>query len=237
VGHLLALHEERPDSYVFRGKKRHFTYWKNHSLPVVIVLHNPETNLTIWQKFDLSKVKVHKEGWSIEIPKANILDASAREELMKGVSDASVVRRLLLTLDYPLIKKVSACETFFEIDRHVQETPMTWVTNIYFGDFKGKRDATVTMEHEATDIPEFMADVWPWLAFDFNGQHDVLPGDIVRSRLNVHLSELGKSYMAVEQYCEQGADEHLVEDPGVDGEWDDEEEMEENFQRNMERDD
>ena len=43
--------------------------------------------------------------------------------------------------------------------------------------------------------------------------------------------------MAVEQYCEQGASEHIVDDPGVEGDWDDEEEMEANLQRNMDRDD
>jgi hypothetical protein len=171
TGRLLALQiksgksyfKESGDSYIYRGTYRHLHYWKNHSLPVVLVLHDAETKLTVWRRFDLNDVTFHKKRWSIRIPKTNVLDETARQELLKGVSDASVVRKLLLTLDYPLIKKVSVCETFFEIDRHVEETPLTWVTKIYFADFKGKPDAIVTMENEASDIPEFMADVWPGL--------------------------------------------------------------------------
>ena len=43
--------------------------------------------------------------------------------------------------------------------------------------------------------------------------------------------------MKMKKYPEGGAAEFLVEDPGLEGEYDDEEEMEENYRRNMERED
>jgi hypothetical protein len=57
TGRLLALQIKSGKSFfrkktgniVFHGTRRHLQYWINHSLPVVIVLHNPETNETPWQ--------------------------------------------------------------------------------------------------------------------------------------------------------------------------------------------
>lgn len=40
--------EAKDDCIVFRGKKKHYYYWKNYSLPVIIVLYNPKTESCIW---------------------------------------------------------------------------------------------------------------------------------------------------------------------------------------------
>ena len=34
--------EKTKESIVYRGNRKHYDYWINHSLPVVIVLYNPE---------------------------------------------------------------------------------------------------------------------------------------------------------------------------------------------------
>src|SRR5271166_6549021 len=86
TGKLIALQiksgasffKPKDHGYVFYGERRHLKYWTNHSLPVFIILHNPETQLTIWQKIDQNSVKETKNGWSIFIPETNILDASEK---------------------------------------------------------------------------------------------------------------------------------------------------------------
>jgi hypothetical protein len=57
----------------------------------------------------------------------------------------------------------------------------------------------------------------------------------LRSRLHVWINDLGKAYIEVEKYYESGAAEFLVDDPGLEETYDDEE-TEENFRRNLERD-
>ena len=57
-GKLIALQiksgasyfRKRGDDYVFHGEERHREYWINHSLPVFLILHNPDTIVTLWQR-------------------------------------------------------------------------------------------------------------------------------------------------------------------------------------------
>ena len=65
IGRLLALQiksgksffRKRGNNYVFYGEGRHLRYWRNHSLPVTIVLHDPDTGLTLWQRVEESLIK------------------------------------------------------------------------------------------------------------------------------------------------------------------------------------
>jgi hypothetical protein len=53
------------DDIIYRGSRTHLDYWLNHSLPIIIVLHNPENNLTVWQKITAEKVTITKKGWKV----------------------------------------------------------------------------------------------------------------------------------------------------------------------------
>ena len=90
IGRLLALQiksgksyfkHEKKDHYVHYGKRKHLWYWQNNSLPVVLVLHNPETGKTLWERINPSKSrftrrvgrsKSRKQTWSIRAPSRNL---------------------------------------------------------------------------------------------------------------------------------------------------------------------
>src|SRR5271169_5558686 len=42
----------RGEDYVFRGEPRHLDYWERHSLPVILVMHNPVDGMTLWQRVE-----------------------------------------------------------------------------------------------------------------------------------------------------------------------------------------
>jgi hypothetical protein len=248
TGRLLALQiksgkayfkHEKDDYYVFYGKMKHLWYWQNNSLPVVLVLHNPETDETLWVRIDRWNVQFGKKGWSIKVPKANVLNKAAKAELEKGVADASVERKLLLALDYPLIRALEKKEAYFQIDRDTQNEDLPWDVNVFFDDFKGEPDLVFPVSTTATEIGEFFQDKWPWLDFRYLEGHEILSGKMgaLRSRLHVWINDLGKAYIEVEKYYESGAAEFLVDDPGLEETYDDDEETEENFRRNLEQDD
>jgi len=59
TGKLIALQiksgvsffkEETEGSYVYRTGDKHVAYWVGHSMPVVLVLYNPETKEAYWQE-------------------------------------------------------------------------------------------------------------------------------------------------------------------------------------------
>ncbi len=45
--------ETTEDSIIYRGEKTHLNYWQFHSIPVLIVLYNPNEDKIYWKKMVL----------------------------------------------------------------------------------------------------------------------------------------------------------------------------------------
>lgn len=71
---LSFFNEEVGDSYLFRTDDKHIAYWVGHSMPVIIVLFNPETRQAYWQHVSNETVKATGKGWKIPVPKISIFE-------------------------------------------------------------------------------------------------------------------------------------------------------------------
>jgi TPR repeat protein len=96
LGRLLALQikagrswfrEPAPSpGWVFRGSRRHLTYWLDHDLPVLVVLYDDDLQVGYWQHVTAATVEQTGAGFKLVVPAANRLDASAAEPLRELVS-------------------------------------------------------------------------------------------------------------------------------------------------------
>jgi len=86
TGRLLALQiksgpsyftEENDIGFVYRGKKRHLSYWRGHVLPVVLVLHNPDTQQTFWQVVQNELISETTNAWKLVVPKSQLLGSAS----------------------------------------------------------------------------------------------------------------------------------------------------------------
>lgn len=100
-GKLIAVQIKSGDSYfnedneekvVFRGNIKHYNYWLNHSLPVIIVLYSPSKDICIWEVIDKHTAQKCQNGWKINIPYSNKLENS-REQLQNLANKQSDYER------------------------------------------------------------------------------------------------------------------------------------------------
>jgi Domain of unknown function (DUF4365) len=104
----------RMGNYVFYGEIRHLEYWTKFSLPVFLILHNPKTDETFWQKIERHLAVITDKGWSIEIPSSNILDQKAKHFLSEGIaSDDESGRRFQFAIDVDLMRVFQEKEAIF----------------------------------------------------------------------------------------------------------------------------
>ena len=97
--------EKKGNDYIFRGERRHLEYWTNHSLPVFIVLHNPENGITLWQKIERRLVTETEKGWSISIPPTNVLDKDAKRFFEAGIArEDEATHRFQFAVDLDMMK-------------------------------------------------------------------------------------------------------------------------------------
>jgi hypothetical protein len=90
TGRLIALQIKSGKSYfqesveggfVYRGDSNHLNYWARHSLPVIVVLHNPTTEAIYWQVVTPETIERTKNAWKMTVPTAQTLDKSAAAQL------------------------------------------------------------------------------------------------------------------------------------------------------------
>lgn len=94
TGRLLALQIKSGKSYLkdkgnhfeFYADKSHVKYWKLYPIPVVLCVHNPETQCTYFQSI---KRHSHDNSNKIFIPKEQILSPDKKEEIFKHLAGVS----------------------------------------------------------------------------------------------------------------------------------------------------
>ncbi len=93
---------------VFRGENKHLTYWLDYSLPVILVLYNPENDNLYWSFITEQNTQKTTKAWKIEIPKTSILSKESKDEIKSYYIDPTIFT-LLKTEDtsYALSRRIS----------------------------------------------------------------------------------------------------------------------------------
>jgi len=214
-GKLIALQiktgasyfRKKGDDYVYYGEERHREYWINHSLPVFLIMHNPEMNLTLWQRVERHLIEEGKDGrWSIMIPANQTLDQQHEQYIAAGIaSDLSSLRRARLALDLSLIKKIieQKSEVYLRIEDWVNKTLNYRSANFVFSENPDDDvDVTVDAWMPGYSIAYYMAVVFPWLdweRYEYRDE-DEGGGEVAEHVLKVEVSEVGKAVLLLETF-------------------------------------
>ena len=67
----------------------HYSYWLNFDIPVLLIAHIPESNLTYWIEISERNIKKTKKKWKIEIPTRNLLNVKAKKKIVELLTDKS----------------------------------------------------------------------------------------------------------------------------------------------------
>src|SRR2546426_2008563 len=157
---------ETKDAYVYYGEDVHLDYWINHSLPVILVGHIPETKETLWVQVNESTVERTKKGWKVSLLKTAKLDPAVRDDLAKLFEGTPREQKLRgLAIHEPLIRHVeSGKKVSVEIDDWYNKSLGRSNIVVYVYDEQG--DETVEMEWmqywAGLGIEEVIARLFPW---------------------------------------------------------------------------
>lgn len=90
TGRLLALQVKTGPSYlaevadggfVFRFDAKHFEYWVEHALPVVVVLCDPDSGHLYWQRVAVDTCTDTGKGWKVIVPEEQRVDVGSVQKL------------------------------------------------------------------------------------------------------------------------------------------------------------
>lgn len=89
AGRLLAVQVKSGTSYVgdgdgdivVRPAERNVEYWFGHSLPVVLVVYDPDKRCAYWQAVTPEAAESTGKGWKVVVPREQTLDGEAQRPL------------------------------------------------------------------------------------------------------------------------------------------------------------
>ncbi len=91
-GKLIALQIKAGPSYfeepvsggwVYRDGDKHLRYWLRHSLPVVLLLHDPDSGTTYWAHVTQAAIEYTDAGWKMMVPSGQVLGPQATPAFVK----------------------------------------------------------------------------------------------------------------------------------------------------------
>lgn len=86
--------ERTADGIVFRGDNDHLEYWLKHKLPVIVVLHYPDSDIAYWQSVTEEHIERTRKGWKMVVPERQTIDASHAEQLERVSNGTPYFQRL-----------------------------------------------------------------------------------------------------------------------------------------------
>lgn len=220
---------EREDAYTFHGEQRHLTYWTNHSLPIFLILHNPETQQTLWQRIESRLIREGKDGrWSIDVPKRNALSSEAAIYFKEGITrDEISFRRFMLAVDYPIMREVERRPVFLHVEEWVNKTLGFRDANLYFDeDRKDEADNQFGRWLPTHDIDEYMYQWFPWADYEYTQHIEDASGEMEVHALELSLNEIGQAFVRLEEFYQHGGTPKETEPPVDESELTEEEEIE-----------
>ncbi len=215
TGKLMALQiktgasyfRKHGDDFIFYGEQRHLDYWLGHSLPVFLILHDPDRSLTLWQKIDLHLVKITDKGWSIVVPAANVLSAASKEAFATALpNDLSSIRRYRMAMDLDIMKLLAdKAEVYFEIEHWTNKSlGMRGIAVMYDEYEKDPPDFEIDWMYPTWNHQTLMAYWFPWLDYEHIETRETAIIEIDIIVLHVRVNDLGKGYIALEDFFANG---------------------------------
>jgi len=190
-------------AYRFSGKNEHLDYWLHHSLPVFLVIHNPENETLLWQRVERHLVKKSSRSWYIDIPEENVLDENAASLIASGVStDANSQLRFAFSAGLDLMRRIEkGGDVYLSIVIWINKTLGFRGAKIYFDDYKKSApDLYVNTYAPTHDVPEICKRLFPWAEFEYVEPVTESSGEVESHVLRIELNSFGKSFLALERF-------------------------------------
>ncbi len=186
--------KESQGDWVFYPEEKHRFYWERFPLPVLIIIHDPDKNLSYWQDarqaLRLAKTSDPK---GIKIPKSNILQATKAQALFEGfaVIDQSFMS-VKEVLDY-LIKTKSTNAAFPVTYLNLFCSGLTNICrSLYFGMDVAMTVAEVELHNQKSSFGVGMGD----------SEHNFL-FDYVKFIVHQHIADVDFSDCMIDWYDRQ----------------------------------
>lgn len=197
------------DDYVYHASARHLSYWENFALPVLLVMHNPDDNETVWCRIEVHRVKMKDDGGGVvSISRYSKLTKNSAEAIIEQIprSDPVSRRRQRLAADADIIRRASVEEAYLRLDEWVNKSLNWRGGEIVFGEPEGAADVRYPFMAAGYSVTGLVAELFPWADVEYERAPENHAGEVDVHTFQLSVNEFGKAFLRVEDYYNEGAE-------------------------------
>lgn len=184
TGRMLGMQVKTGKSYVkinsnntitYLGKIEHLNYWINHSLPVLLILCDPDEKVCYWKQIVKEHVKMTEKCWTIEIDTNNKLTEDKLDELRKIAQKPVYQKRLdSLVFAKPWMDEIiNENQIILEAAEWINKSDGRGDIRILIKDLSGKEEIKLASKIRVpfTDYGSMFPKLFPWANISVDGTY------------------------------------------------------------------
>ena len=160
--------EETEFGFIFRTDDAHARYWRGYSLPVLLMLHDPESGKIYWQIVNGETLESTGEMWKILVPKSNVLGGDTKDEILGLIGESEYDSWIAhLTSGRFLMRSISGGESYYlEVDHWKNKSHRRRDFRILDAD--DREVSTFTYMFPGWEIADALIETLPWASFEID---------------------------------------------------------------------
>ncbi len=214
--------ERTARGYVCRGEMTHMAYWLQHSLPVLIMLHDSRSNSVLWQIADAETIEIINQSWELLIPHDNVYGPEAVPVISALPCYSPYLARL--ALDSPWMSLIeNGHGVFLEMEEWINQPSERGSLRLCVEKAgEGLESVYEWAFNTDPDMPHIfrLPALFPWakLSIDenFYREKGVIPqegslapwvveaGEIARFQIRLSLNDLGNAFLVHDRFIRRG---------------------------------
>ncbi|GHS86626.1 hypothetical protein AGMMS49957_05120 [Synergistales bacterium] len=217
--------ERSARGYIYRGEMPHLVYWLQHSVPVLVMIHEHESDRILWEFVNAGNVEIDGAEWEIVIPFDQIYGADSARAIAALPCYSPHLAKL--ATDKPWMELIASGKTLsLEMDEWINRPSARGALRLCVSE-QGLAPAAIYDWSFQTDsdMPYSfrLPSLFPWADLSVDEEFyrskgayiDGLPGSVIRPwtveadeiarfMLKFSLNELGNSFLNAERFLRRG---------------------------------
>ena len=232
---FIAEADNPKDVYVCNGNRDHLIYWFQHSIPVLIMVYDSSAGKVFWEHLREDNIIVTELGWSINVPRSQEFNEEAIRSIYEIPSYSPNLSRMAVDRPWMDIIESGVYKLFVIAEENINRPTRKGILKIYVTDLDGKVEhiyawpffvnpdmpyvyrlnelfpwANISVDKDYYDVQErgeenerdSLCNIRPWM---------VEADEIAHFRLEMVLSELGRSYLYSDRFiCNADYDQNKL---------------------------
>lgn len=224
IGVKILTASSSEGDFICRGSVENLVYWFQHSIPILIMVYDPENQKVFWEHLREDNIELTSTEWELRVPLSHEFCEDALDSILKIPSYSPHLSRLAVDRPWMEIADSTDYRLILTAEENINRSAGRGILQISITAPNGEKQDIYDWVFSADpDVPFVyrFQELFPWaeicvdrVFYQLNAPYEdslcgirpwiVEAGEVAHFRLEMKLNGLGKSFLLAERFLTKG---------------------------------